>query len=90
MAFTTSNVKAQSGGSLNFLVGDWTSAYGDAPGTVTIGGGRVYFAQFSAQDSVTGELTLVPWTTSSSGNLITITVYSKDAIASGRFLVAYA
>jgi len=90
MAIATSNVKQQSGGSLNFLAGDWSSAVGDDSGTVTVGGARVYFAQFSAQDSVTGELASVPWTASTSGALTTVTFYPHDAVSSGRFLIAYA
>lgn len=90
MAIATSNVKAQSGGSLSLLAGEWSSAVGDDSGTVVVGGARVYFAQFSAQDSITGELTNIPWTASTSGALTTVTFYPHDAVSNGRFLIAYA
>lgn len=90
MAFATANVKAHSGGSLNWLAGDWSDTLvGSASGSIVVGGSRVYFAQFNAQDAVSGELTLVPWTASTSANLTTITVHNKDIVATGRFLIAY-
>lgn len=90
MAFATSNVKRHSAGSLNVLAGDWTSAYADDSGTVTVGGGRVYDANFSAQDAITGEVTELPWTASTSGALTTITCYPHDAVAQGRFIIWFA
>lgn len=90
MAFATANVKAQSSGSFKVTVGDWTSSAADDNGTVVVAGGRVYFANFSAQDAVSGELTSVPWTASTSGALTTITVYPHDTVAAGRFIVFHA
>ena len=90
MAFATSNVKSQSMGSLSALAGDWTGTVGDANGTLTVGGTRIYSAQFSNQDAVTGEVTFVPWTASTSGSLTTVTVYNHDTVATGRFLIIYA
>lgn len=89
MAFATSNVRPHNAGSLNVLTADWTSAYGDNNGTVTVGGSRVYFASFSALDATTGELTQVPWTASTTNGITTLTVYPHDAVASGRLIVFY-
>lgn len=90
MAFAATNTKFHSAGSMTIFAGDWTSAYGDNTGTVTVGGARVYMAQFSAQDGVTGELVNVPWTASTSGALTTVTVYPHDAVSTGRFCIIYA
>lgn len=91
MAFSTSNV--QTGrifGGVNTYIGDWSGTAGDAPGTITLGGGRVYLAHFECQDSTGGPVELVPCSVSVSSGTITLTVNNHDTVTLGRFFVVFA
>lgn len=90
MAFTTANSRIMSSGNLKVFAGDWTGSVGDATGTVTLQGGRVYGASFSIQDGSSQEDTPVPYSTSISGDTITISVFNKSNVTSGRFIIWYA
>lgn len=89
MAFTTSNV--QSGmvfGGVKIYLGDWSGTVGDAAGTITLSGGRVYLAVFGNQDS-TGPQEDPDASVSVSGSTITMTVYNHQTVTNGRFFIVY-
>ncbi len=89
MAFATNNV--QSGmlfGPMKVYCGDWSGTVGDAPGTITLGGGRVYFHSFRNEDT-TGPAEEPDATVTVSGSTITMTVYNHQTIANGRFFIVY-
>lgn len=90
MAFSTSNI--QTGmifNAVKIYCGDWAGVAGDAPGTITLGGGRVYMHSFRNEDTVSpGE---EPDATATvSAGVITLTVYNHQTINSGRFIIIYA
>lgn len=89
MAFATSNPRSLNLGSINALAGDWTGTVGDASGTVTLNGARVYMAHFENQDADTPkELPLTD--ISVSGSTITITVHNHITVTNGRYIIVYA
>lgn len=88
MAFTTSNVNGGPLGNRFKLEGDWTGSIGDAAGTVTVSGGRVYEAVFS-QQTTTGPTTSIPYSVSASGSQLTISVYNHEDVTAGRFSIIY-
>lgn len=89
MAFSTTNVRAGTVGNLKLYAGDWSGLSGDASGSVTLSGGRVYFAEFSNQD--TDQISEKPLTeVSISGSTITLTVHNHMDVTDGRFVVIYA
>jgi hypothetical protein len=90
MAFATSNTQGGSVGSLKFFAGDWSGAAGDASGTVTVSGGRIYLASFSDQDADNPKDVGCAFDVSASGTTITITVHNHDTVTNGRFLLIYA
>lgn len=89
MAFSTSNVQtAMISSSLKFYSGDWSGTAGDAPGTISVGGGRVFLAEFRNED--TGSPQETPdVTVTSSGGIMTVTVYNHQTVTTGRFLIIY-
>lgn len=92
MAFATSNVRHSVFGDLKVTAGDWTGASGDANGTMSLEGGRVYLAKFDSQDSSNGPEQEVPVFISSNPGTgtITISVANRSTVATGRFLVIHA
>lgn len=91
MAFTTSNVKASNDSDLNRIVGDFTSSVGDADGTITVGGARVYFAQFNDQSDTTPTTQPLPYkiSTNTTTGISTITVNVSNGVTAGRFYICY-
>lgn len=89
MAFTVSNV--QTGmvfPGMKVYLADWTGVVGDAPGTITLGGGRVYLAVFRQED--TGSPQEEPDSAVSvTAGVITLTVYNHQTVNSGRLIVIY-
>ena len=87
MAFATSNVKKSIFGNMKVLVGNWSGAAGDAPGTVQVEGGQVYLANFDPQTS--SGPTQLRVTTSPSGTtgVVTVTVANNATVTSGTFIV---
>lgn len=91
MAFATANVRRDAFGSLKVTAGDWTGSLGDADGTFTVEGGRVYLARFSSQDSNNGPVQVVPFFISATGtNTVTLTIPNRNAVTNGRFLIVHA
>lgn len=88
MAFATANVRGGSVGSQKFYAGDWSGNVGDASGTITLSGGRVYLTNFQNQDADGTKETLDPAVSISSGT-ITITVGNKSNVTNGTFYIVY-
>lgn len=91
MAFATQNVKLESNGSLWQLAGECTSTVGDADGTITVGGARVYqaFIYDQSDTTPTTQPVQVKITEASTGSTSTITVNCSNGIVKGRFLIVY-
>lgn len=91
MSFATANLNYSPLGTRSKLEGDWTGNQGDATGTVTVSGGRVYEAIFHTQPSTPGGPTanIVPVGVSTSGSQITVQVYNHEEVTAGRFTIVY-
>ncbi len=91
MAFTTSNVHKTVFGDLKVTYGDWSGSVADTAGSIGVEGGRVYSANFSSQDSSGAQIMWpVKVSTSTSGAVTTVTVYSTAAVTQGRFIIIHA
>lgn len=90
MAFARTNPRSGSFGDLNMLAGDWTGSEGDATGTVTLKGGRVYLVNFTIQDGGSQEDSPVGYSVSITSGTITISVFNHVAVTQGRFIIIYA
>lgn len=89
MAFSTSNVQGgKIFGGVSTYVGDWSGTVGDAPGTITLGGGRVYLAVFRSEDTAGPQEDPDASATVSAG-VITLTVYNHQTVTNGRFFIVY-
>lgn len=91
MAFATTNLNYMPMGIRSCLQGDWTGNSGDATGTVTLSGGRVYSAEFFTQPTTPGGPTAsqVPVGVTTSGSQITVQVYNHEEVTAGRFQIIY-
>lgn len=89
MPFATTNVQvANIAGPVKVYCGDWSGTVGDAPGTITLNGGRVYHSSFRSDD--TGSPQEEPDTSVSvSGSTLTMSVYNHQTVVSGRFFIVY-
>lgn len=92
MAFATANVRKSAFGDLKVTAGDWTGSMGDANGTFTVEGGRVYLARFDSQDSTNGPEQEVPVfiSTNAGAGTIVLSVGNRSTVATGRFLIIHA
>lgn len=90
MAFATSNVQRSVFGNLNVTRGDWTGTMGDAAGSLTVGGGRVYLAEFSVQAASTPVERVPVSVAAASGNTSTLTIHNRMTVTRGRFLIIHA
>lgn len=87
MAFATSNIVRESGGSTNIMFGTWTKSAGDADGTVT-GNGYCVEAEFRTNLSTTpGQF--VPTRISNSSGTWTVTVPEPRAVTAGEFRIEF-
>ena len=91
MAFATQNVKLESNGSLWQFVGECTSSVGDADGTITVAGARIYQAYIYDQSDTTpgGNPIVIKISEPTTGTTSTITVNCSNGITKGRFLIVY-
>lgn len=87
MAFATANVQSTYFGNLNVTYGDWSGAVGDAAGSLTVKGGRVYMASFTSQDTSTPQQIAWGVTSSQSGSTTTLTINNVESVTNGRFIV---
>lgn len=91
MAFATANVRrATLGGPLNVTYGDWTGSVGDANGSISVMGGRVYTAIFSIQGTGSPTDDEAAVSVSTTGAVSTITVTYHDTVSAGRFIIVHA
>lgn len=87
MAFSTANVQTNYIGKLNMTYGDWTGSLGDAAGTITVKGGRVYFVNFMDQDATFPQPVDFQISSTQSGATTTLTVNNNNNVVLGRFIV---
>lgn len=90
MAVSTSNVQMSTLGNKKVVSGDWSCSVGDAAGTIGVGGGRVYLAQFNPQNSSTPTDGFIQYSVSTSGAVTTVTFYPHGTVTSGTFFIVYA
>lgn len=88
MAFATSNVKKDYFGSLKVITGDWTGSVGDAAGSISVEGGRVYLAEFNQQKTGARQ-ERVPISVSVGEKTTTISVYNQAEVSAGRFIIIH-
>lgn len=89
MAFATSNSRLGSAGDKWTLTGDFTSTAGDTTGTITVGGTRVYDANFLVQDTI-GNNRILDYSIATVGQVSTVTVsLAGREISGGRFSITY-
>lgn len=89
MAFATANLQPGTQGNKRVLMGDWSGSAGDASGSLTIGGGRVYQAHFWDQGSSSPK----EWTqvdvAESSGSCV-VSIHNHRNVTNGRFIIVFA
>lgn len=89
MAFSTTNVQiANIAGPVKVYCGDWSGTVGDAPGTITLNGGRVYLAEFRSED-IGSPQEEPDSAVSVSGSTLTLSVYNHQTVVNGRFIIIY-
>lgn len=89
MAFATTNLQSGVFGNMKYYAGDWTGSVGDASGTITLNGGRVYLCEVYNQDAATTEDRPTPVDITASGVTITVTVHNHSNVTNGRFLFIF-
>lgn len=91
MAFATTNQQTTVIGNLRATYGDWTGATADVAGSVTVGGGRVWMAWLSGQDSTGAYVAafITPYSVTTSGAVSTITFYNLDSVTQGRYFIIH-
>lgn len=79
------------GGGLRCAIGTWSQTAGAADLTLTLRGGVCYSAAFVCADGTgpRGSNT-VPWTSSVSAGILTITLKAREAVTLGYFKVDFA
>lgn len=87
MAFATSNLARDNGGSVLILRGTWTGAQGDAVGTVT-GTGQALSADFRPNTS-TGPSSVIQTRISNSSGTWTVTVPNTETVTAGTFQITF-
>jgi len=90
MAFaTTVRFTGSIAGPMRVTMGDWSGAYGDAPGTISVGGRYVGSLWFKNDTTSVNQLTSqvfpkVEWDGNNPG---TLTVENQDAVTTGSFII---
>lgn len=89
MPFTNVQTANVAGG-LQLTYGDWTFTESAVSESLALKGGRVYLAVFTSEDS-TGALDFgkVRYTASTSGAVTTLTIFGKEGVTTGRFVVLH-
>ncbi len=84
MAFAKANLTTVNmGGGLRMVHGTWTGSEGDATGTITFRGAKVYGGQ--VYDNTASSRADANWSYSSSSNVVTVTVESIGTVTDGHF-----
>ena len=83
MPFT--NVQSTTLGNLKVTYGDWTFTQAAANETIGLSGGRCWLACVASRDT-TGALDfdLVRCSESVTGSVVTVTIYPKEGVTTGR------
>lgn len=89
MAFSTSNVVANSQGSLRSVSGDWTGSAGDSAGSYTVGSARVVSYDFDPGLGSSGPAEKALVSASVSSGQTTLSVFYHQTITAGKFLVVF-
>lgn len=89
MAFSTSNIQVGYLPPLKVVIGDWSGNYGDAAGTLSIGGRYVGSLWFKNDSTTTNQFTSqifpkVEWDGNVPG---TLTIENQDQVGTGSFIV---
>lgn len=88
MAFATSNVQTESVGKLRMTYGQWTGSLGDAAGSLTVGGGQMWFSAFNTNlASGPQQVDPVVATPSGTAGILTLTIPNQNAVTAGTFIV---
>jgi len=88
MSFATNNVKSVSlGGAVKLTVGDWSGVAGDVPGTLQIGAGKVYQANFLTMLASGPAPVDVLVSPSGTAGIVTLTVYNQATVTAGQFSI---
>ena len=87
MAFATSNISRESGGSVNIMRGTWTGTSGDAAGTIT-GRGHVIDHEFYA-NTTSGPANRLMSSVSNSSGTWTVTVPYFETVTAGTFTIRF-
>ena len=88
MAFSTSNIQAGYSPPLKLVIGDWSGAYGDAAGTLSIGGRYVGSLWFKNDPTGTNPTTQIFPVVNWDGNVPgTLTIQNQDAVGTGSFII---
>lgn len=87
MAFTISNARSGAVGDMHLYAADWTGTIGDADGTITLKGGRVYLCHVYDQSTDYDKPT--PCQVSVSSGTITVTVGNRNTVTQGRLFIVY-
>lgn len=92
MAFATSNLRRGTAGDLKITAGDWAGSVGDASGSFTVEGGRVYQADFNTNDATSPNQKVPTTWTAPTGTTYTttVTVHNREAVSSGTFIIVHA
>lgn len=92
MAFTTSNIRKGTAGDLKLTAGDWAGSAGDANGTFSVEGARVYVSEWTSFDASNGPTQDVPSFISSNAGtgVVTLSVANRQTVAAGRFFIVHA
>lgn len=88
MAFATLNPLYGTAGPFKFYAAAWTGDAGDASGTITLGGGEVWFISVQNQDADNPKESVVS-DVSISGSTITVTVHNHQTVTRGRLFIIY-
>ena len=87
MAFATTDIFRDSGGSTSVLRGSWSGTVGDSAGTVT-GRGYAIQADFITNDS-TSPGQVIPARISNSSGTWTVTVPYQETVTGGQFSITF-
>lgn len=89
MAFSTSNIQVCYSPPLKIVLGDWSGAAGDSPGTLSIGGRFIGSLWFKNDSTTVNQQTSqifpdVEWDGNVPG---TLTIENQDNVTTGSFIV---
>lgn len=72
---------------MSMTFGDWSGSAGDAAGTISVSGGKVWGALFWKQDGDNTSQIFPRVDSSTSGAVTTLTVQNQDNVVNGTFII---